>query len=131
MHFQLHSSVATLHTWHNKSWAVSHLLVLIEEVIRVLVEHHAPDRLQREDVLRPGLGVIQRVKVKLVLISNLHGLDHQLPLWVVTSCNGIVQVLQPIHIDEKLCKHKDMMSWELMATPYSMQNRLMMRYTEQ
>ena len=46
------------------------LLVLIEEVVRVLVEHHAADRLQGEDVW-PGVGVIHRVKVKLVLVSQL------------------------------------------------------------
>ena len=83
-----------LSTWHNQSRAVCHLLILIEEVVGVLVEHHAANRLQGEDVLRPGLGVIQRVKVKLVLVSHLHGLDHQLPLWIVPSCNGVIQVLQ-------------------------------------
>ena len=81
-------------TWYNEGRAVGHLLVLIEEVVRILVQHHAANRLQREDVLRPGLGVVQRVKVKLVLVSDLHGLNHQLPLWVVASCDGVIQVLQ-------------------------------------
>ncbi len=39
-----------------------------------LVQHHAADRLQREQVLRPDLGHIQRVKVKLVLVARLHSL---------------------------------------------------------
>ena len=84
----------SLHTWHNESWAVGHLLILVEEVVRVLVEHHAANGLQREDVRWPFIVLIQGVKGKLVLVSRVHVLDHELPLRVVTSCNGLKQVLQ-------------------------------------
>ena len=45
-------------TRHNECWAEGQLLVLIEEVVRVLVQHHAANGLQGEQVLGPDLGHI-------------------------------------------------------------------------
>jgi hypothetical protein len=55
-------------TWHHECWAEGELLVLVEEVVWVAVEHHAPHRLQREHVLRPHLGHVQRVKAEPVRV---------------------------------------------------------------
>lgn len=61
-------------TWHDKGGTEGQLLILVEEVVGVLVKNHAADWLQREQVLRPDLGHVQRVKVKLVLILGVHRL---------------------------------------------------------
>ena len=39
---------------------------LIEEVLRILVQHHTTDLLEWEDILGPGLCHVQWVKVELV-----------------------------------------------------------------
>lgn len=69
------------------------MLILIEEVVWVLVEHHTPNLLEGEHILWPCLGDIQRVKVILELISRVHDLNHELPLGKVACSNGLVQVL--------------------------------------
>ena len=40
-----------------------HLLVLGEEVVDIAVQDQTADGLQREDILRPCLGHVQRVEV--------------------------------------------------------------------
>lgn len=67
---------ASMLTWHDKGRAERQLLVFIEEVVGVLVEDHAANGLQREQVLWPDLGHIQRVKVELVLILRVHCLHN-------------------------------------------------------
>lgn len=80
-------------TWNNKARPKGNLLILIEEIVRVAVEDHAADRLQREEVLRPGLGDVEGVKVELVLVRNVHDLDKELPFRVLACCNTVVEVL--------------------------------------
>ena len=52
-------------TRHNKGRAEGQLLVLIEEVVGVLVQHHAANRLQGEQVLGPDLGHILQTQATL------------------------------------------------------------------
>jgi hypothetical protein len=61
-----HCSAASscIPTWDDDSRAEGDLLILSKKVVWVAVEHHAANRLHGEDVLRPGLGHIKRVKVK-------------------------------------------------------------------
>jgi len=73
--------------------AEGQLLVLEEEVVRVLVEHHASDGLHGEDVLGPRLGDVQRVEGELVLVGRVHGLDAELPLGKVAPGDGVIEVL--------------------------------------
>ena len=54
--------------------------------------HHAADRLQREQVLRPDLGHVKRVEVKVVLVGRAHCLDAELPLRVVAALDSLVEV---------------------------------------
>jgi hypothetical protein len=49
-------------TWHHECGAESQLLILVEEVVGVPVEHHATHRLQGEHILRPHLGHVKGVK---------------------------------------------------------------------
>ena len=73
-------------------------LVLVEEVVRVLVQHHPPHGLQREPVLGPDLGHVQRVEVVLVLGGRVHCLDQQLPLRVIARCDRLEQVLGGVRV---------------------------------
>ena len=68
-------------------------LVLAEEVARVLVEDHAANGLQRKEVLWPDLGDIQGIKVVLVLVGRVNGLDGQRPFRVLAGVNMIVEIL--------------------------------------
>ena len=45
-------------TGHNEGRTEGQLLILIEEVVGVLVQHHAANRLQGKQVLGPDLGHI-------------------------------------------------------------------------
>ena len=51
-------------TWHHDGRAEHDLLILCKEVVWVTVQHEPADGLQGEDVLRPGLGDVQRVEVE-------------------------------------------------------------------
>ena len=82
------------------------MLILIEEVVRDLVEHHATNRLLGEIVLRPGLAVIQRVKVKLVLVSYLHDLDDQLLSIEVDNLEDILRRLAAAMDSHRFCNNK-------------------------
>jgi hypothetical protein len=57
----------------------------------VAVERHHPDG-QRELVLRPGLGVVERVEVQLGVLVVAHDLDVELPARVVAALDRLVQV---------------------------------------
>ena len=74
------------------------LLILRKEVINVLVQHHTPNGLKRQKILRPGLGHIERIKVELIFISRVNDLDKELPLRVVPSSNGVVKVLSGVAV---------------------------------
>ena len=69
------------------------LLDFGEVVVRVAVEHHAADRQQRELVLRPALGVVERVEVELRVVVVRHDLDAELPLGIIAALDGVVEVL--------------------------------------
>ena len=77
---------------HN-SRAESNLLILIKEVVDVFVQDQASNRLQRQDIFRPDLCHIKRVEVKLVLVSRIHHLNKQMPLWIVPGSNGVIEIL--------------------------------------
>ena len=81
------------HTGGHDARVEGNHLLLIKKVVNVLVEDHLANRLQRELVLRKDLGSIQRVKVILVLICNLHGLDVQLPFWEFTCTYKTVRLI--------------------------------------
>ena len=77
----------------DESRAECQLLVLGEEVVDVAVEHHPPHGLQREHVLGPRLGHVQRVEVEAVLVLRVHGLDVERPLREVPRRDGVGEVL--------------------------------------
>lgn len=81
---------------HDDRGVEGELLVLREEVVDVLVKDHPPHWLQGEDVLRPRQRDVERVKVKLVLVSRVHGLDEELPLREVSGLDGVVEVLRGV-----------------------------------
>jgi hypothetical protein len=76
--------------------AEADLLVLGEEVLDVAVELQRPDLLRREDLLRPDLGVVERVEVQLGVVVVVHHLHEQLPLRVVAALDGVEQVLRRV-----------------------------------
>jgi len=82
-----------MYPWDNNCRTESKLLILCKEVVNVLVQHHTSNRLKRQDILRPGLGHIERVKVELVFISRINDLDKELPFRVVSSSYRVIQVL--------------------------------------
>ena len=59
----------------------------------VAVQRHRADRAQREVVLRPGLGVVERVEVELRVLVVVHELDVEVPLREVAALDGVVEVL--------------------------------------
>ena len=85
--------VRVMYPRNNDSRAKGKLLILRKEVINVLVQHHTTNGLERQKILRPGLGDIEWVKVELVFVSWINDLDKELPLRVVSSSNGVIQVL--------------------------------------
>jgi hypothetical protein len=48
---------------------------------------------QREILLRPDLGVVQRIPVELGMVMVLHDLDVHVPLRVLAAVDGLVEVL--------------------------------------
>ena len=83
---------------HDDPGAERQLLVLREEVVDVAVEHHPPHGLQRDDVLGPRLGDVERVEVEAVLVVGVDGLDEQLPLREVAGGDGVVEVLRGVAV---------------------------------
>ena len=69
------------------------LLVLIEKVVGVAIEHHPPHGLQGEYVFRPSLCDIKRVEIELVLVRGVHALHHETPLGIVSVGHRVVEVL--------------------------------------
>ncbi|MFS7959977.1 hypothetical protein Hanom_Chr08g00697461 [Helianthus anomalus] len=78
---------------NNDSRTKRQLFILSKEVVNILVQNQTTHRLQRKDILRPGLGNIKRVKVEPILMIRINGLDKKLPLGVVSSSNRIVKIL--------------------------------------
>lgn len=60
---------------HDHGRCECNALIVIMEVVRVHIQHHASYWLQGEEVFRPGFSYIQRVEVKAVLISGIQRLD--------------------------------------------------------
>ena len=85
--------VRVMDAGHHQSGAEGKLFVFQEEVIGVSVQHHAPHGVQRESIFRPNLGDIQGIKLKLIFIRRVHGLNAQGPLGVLPTSNGVVQIL--------------------------------------
>nr|GMD65242.1 Uncharacterised protein [Ipomoea batatas] len=65
-------------------------LILRKEIINILVQHHSPHRLQRNQLFRPDLGRVQRVKIEPVLVIRVHHLNIKLPLRVIPRGDGLV-----------------------------------------
>jgi hypothetical protein len=68
------------------------LLVLGEEVVNIAIEGHHTDRTQGKDVLRPGLGVIERVEVLFRVLVITPDLDTEFPPGVRATRDGLVEV---------------------------------------
>nr|BFE77947.1 hypothetical protein GCM10020093_005480 [Planobispora longispora] len=73
------------------------LLGLGEEVVRVAVEHQAPDRLDRDQLLRDDLRGVEQVEVEGVLVLLGHELHAELPLGEVPGLDRLPQVL-PVEV---------------------------------
>ena len=54
------------------------------------------DRQQRELVLRPDLGVVERVEIEFRVLVVRHDLHAELPLGKVAALDGLVQVLRGV-----------------------------------
>lgn len=74
-------------------WAESNLFVFCKEVVNVLVQDHPSNRLQWDDILWPGLGDIEWVKIKFILMVSINGLNVKLPFREIPSGNRIIQIL--------------------------------------
>ena len=64
-----------------------------KKLLDVAVQRHHADRAQREHVLRPDLGVVERVEVQLRVLVVAHDLDVELPLREVAALDRLVEVL--------------------------------------
>ena len=77
---------------HDVAGAVGDLLGLGEEVVRVAVQHHAPDHPQRNELLGDELGRVEHVEVEAVGLLLGEGLQAELPLGEVAAVDGLPQV---------------------------------------
>ncbi|MNI32842.1 hypothetical protein D3C73_867650 [compost metagenome] len=68
------------------------LLDLGEEVLRVAVQRHPPDRDQRIVLMRPGLGQVEGVDPIGRRLGIGHDLDRQIPRRMFAALNGVEQV---------------------------------------
>uniref|UniRef100_A0A804P5F6 Uncharacterized protein n=1 Tax=Zea mays TaxID=4577 RepID=A0A804P5F6_MAIZE len=93
-----HLVVRVVDPWHHQPRAERQLLVLVEEVVHVPVQHQPPHGAERQQVLRPRLGVVQRVEVVLLLRVRLHHLHVQRPLREAPRRDGVVQVLRRVAV---------------------------------
>jgi hypothetical protein len=88
-----HLVVAVVDSRRHNSWGECKLLVLVEEVVQILVQHHASHWLQGEQLLGPDFGGVHGVEVILIFVIWVHRLDIQPPLWEAPRCNGVVEIL--------------------------------------
>src|SRR5579862_8314054 len=72
--------------------AEGHLLGFGEEVVRVAVEDLAPDRGDRNQLLRDELGSIQEIETEPLPLRRREDLEAELPLGVVAALDGFPQV---------------------------------------
>lgn len=87
--------------WLNAWWHVggveANLLHLGEVVLGVLVKNELTDLAERELSVWPDVGKIEDVDLlglpQLLSLLGSHGLDGNIPTWVVAGLNGLVQVL--------------------------------------
>ncbi len=77
---------------HDMAGMEGDLLGLGEEIDRVLVQHHAADRRQRDDLLGDDLGRIEDVEVELVGRLLVEGLDVERPFGEVALVDRFPQV---------------------------------------
>ena len=78
---------------HQVTHVVRNLLHLGEEVVRAAVERHAPDRLDRDELLGDELRRVEQVDALEVLVLGVgHHLHPELPLGVGAGADGVVEV---------------------------------------
>lgn len=70
-----HLVVRVVDTRDNMGRVHGKLFILSEKVVDVLVEDHATNWLQRDEVLRPNRRSVKYVKVKFVLVCRIECLD--------------------------------------------------------
>jgi len=85
--------IGIVYTRYNNGRAKCKLFVLGKEVIYVLIQDHAANGLEGQNILRPDLSYVKWVKVKSVFIFRIQCLDIKFPLRIVSSSNWIVKVL--------------------------------------
>ncbi|MFS7959981.1 hypothetical protein Hanom_Chr08g00697501 [Helianthus anomalus] len=93
-----HLIIRVINSRNNKTRVERQLFILGKEVVDVLVQHHTPNGLQRYDVLGPGHGAIERVKVKPIFMIRVNHLEIQLPFREVTSLDRIVKILSGVTV---------------------------------
>ena len=93
-----HLIIGVVDTRDDVGWVHGELLVLSKEIVDVPVEDQATNWLQRDEVLGPDSSGVEYVKVELVLIRRVKSLDVELPLGVVSSGNGLVEVLGSVAV---------------------------------
>ena len=79
--------IGVVYTRYNNGRAKCKLFILGKEVINVLIQDHAANRLEGQNVLGPGLSNIKGVKVKPVFVFGIQCLDVEFPLRIVSSSN--------------------------------------------
>ncbi|RYR48779.1 hypothetical protein Ahy_A07g034855 [Arachis hypogaea] len=92
-----HLIIGVANTRHHMHTESKHF-ILSEEIVNVLVQNQATNRLKRKNILRPSLGSVKRVKVKIVLVIRVHSLKVELPFGVVTGSDGIIQILRCVAV---------------------------------
>ena len=79
--------IGVVNARYNNGRAKCKLFVLGKEVVYVLIQDHATNRLEGQNILRPDLSYIKWVKIKSVLVFRIHCLDIKFPLRIVSSSN--------------------------------------------
>jgi len=86
-----------LDTWGHVSWVEGDLLDLGKVVLDVLVENHLTNLAERELLLWPDVGQVEDVNLLVLpeVLSLLwcHSLNHDIPAWVFTVLDGVVEIL--------------------------------------
>jgi hypothetical protein len=75
--------IAEIDPWHHMRRTKGDLFCFSEKVVGISVEHHAPDRLHRDEFLGDQLGGIQDVETELLGIRLAEQLHAELPFGIV------------------------------------------------
>ena len=95
------TEVSTLQYWvvgeanagNNVAGAKCNLLRLREVLVDIAVQLECANVSNRHKLLGPDFGIIEDVKLKVVLLTLRNDLDAELPLWVSTILNRLPEIL--------------------------------------